>query len=177
MKRDAKSLANTWHKSATTGVRNTFLNTAKNAAVQKINDGAADGISKKIASGLNKTPIMWNKGLVAESVTGCDRLFTASPDAVTKLIRQGVSKGTPIIGSVLDYSLSRASGETKTDSAIKAVAHTGISIATGEAGMAFGAKLGTIVSPGVGTAIGAVVGFVAGAVGTVIFDEIYDKSR
>ena len=159
----------------------------------KITDEIVDTFSDSLFMYLrNNTTAFLDRGLVAITNTGANFVVKETPNAFKQLVRFGATKGLPIIGGLFDFGLMKAQGEDTGDAAVKATAHTAISMGSGIAGAAVGEKagaflgaaIGTII-PGAGTAVGAVaggvigaaVGFVGGVVGSMAFDWFWDNKE
>ena len=170
-----------------------LISVAQEMINTKITDKIVDTFSDSLFMYLrNNTTAFLDRGLMAVTNTGANFVVKEAPNAFKRLVRFGATKGLPVIGGLFDFGLMKAQGEDTGDAAVKATAHTAISMGSGIAGAAVGEKagaflgfaIGTII-PGAGTAvgtvaggvIGAAVGFVGGVVGSMAFDWFWDNKE
>ena len=103
-------------------------------------------------------------GAALQGVGGNVSTTGIPPSTVASGLRAGARYGVPILGTAIDFGIGVASGENVEDAAIKAVAHTVISMGC--------TALGSLIPVPV---LGTVVGFAAGVALNMAFDYCYDN--
>lgn len=147
-----------------------FVRESLMSAVQEQGaDIIADGIHNWF---LNYTTVFLDRGLVGAVVGGGNYLVRETPSWVSQAVRTGSKYAAPVIGTLIDFTVLKAQGESNIDATTKAVAHTGIGIGAAK----IGGMIGTAFGP-IGTVVGATIGFVAGVGLNMAFDFVYDNKE
>ncbi|MGT2836922.1 hypothetical protein, partial [Streptococcus macacae] len=170
------------YQSIKSGLVQFGANYVKELINAKITDKAVETFTKSAVEwfthNINATQIGHSAALVGGGTTTLASDFNPIWAQFARgAVKYGVKYGIPIVGSLVDFGMQKASGENTGDALIKTGAHVGIGYGAGVAGAKVGATIGMFAGGPVGAVVGGIAGTVIGAAGSMAFDAVYDNKE